>query len=107
MPPDSIARLPKYRHHKARGLAVVRLDGHDNYLGRYDSPESHAEYRRLVGEWLANVATIAPPSPEDAPGPAPTINELLVGYAAHVDAYYVKDGRPTSEASLIPVPTMA
>jgi hypothetical protein len=25
---------PKYRHHKARNLAVVRIDGKDYYLGR-------------------------------------------------------------------------
>jgi hypothetical protein len=34
-------RIPKYRYHKATGLAVVRIDGRDTYLGPYDSPESH------------------------------------------------------------------
>ena len=44
MTPKTPARLPKYRHQKTRNLAVVRLDGHDHYLGTLDSPESHAEY---------------------------------------------------------------
>ena len=32
---------------------------------------------------------------------ARTINELMVGYLAHAESYYVKEGRPTSEVSLI------
>jgi hypothetical protein len=28
-------RLPKYRLHKAKGLAVVAIAGRDLYLGRY------------------------------------------------------------------------
>jgi integrase len=96
--------VPAYRHHKARGLAVVRIEGRDHYLGPYDSPESHAEYRRIVGEWLAlGVAPSASGPVEGSTGPAapPTVGELILGYVRHADAYYVKDGRPTSEASLI------
>ena len=40
--------VPKYRHHKARDLAVVRIDGKDRYLGKFNSPESHVKYRRLL-----------------------------------------------------------
>ena len=48
-------RRPKYRLQKARGLAVVTIPGRgDVYLGPYDSPESHREYDRVVGLWLAN-----------------------------------------------------
>lgn len=45
-------RVPKYRLHKARGCAVVTLNGADIYLGRYGSPESRAKYNRLVGAYL-------------------------------------------------------
>ena len=34
-----------------RGLAVVRIDGNDQYLGPCGSPESHEKYARLIGEW--------------------------------------------------------
>jgi hypothetical protein len=47
-------RTPSYRLHKPSGQAVVTLKGRDFYLGRHGSPESRAEYDRLVGEWLAN-----------------------------------------------------
>jgi hypothetical protein len=45
-------RAPKYWHYKPKGLAVVRIDGRDHYLGKYDSPESREKYHRLVAEWL-------------------------------------------------------
>ena len=93
-------KLPKYRHQKARNLAVVRINGHDRYLGRYNSPESHAEYRRLVGEWVANGMSPTP-ARIDTAATTPSINELMVGYTRHVDGYYVKNGQPTSEACLI------
>ncbi len=37
-------KVPSYRLHRAKGLAVVTIRGHDIYLGKYGSPESHAEY---------------------------------------------------------------
>lgn len=42
---------PTYCHHKARDLGYVRIDGRVVYLGQYNSPESLAEYDRLVGLW--------------------------------------------------------
>lgn len=45
-------RPPKYRLHKAKGLAVVTLNGHDHYLGKFNSAASKEAYRRLVAEHL-------------------------------------------------------
>ena len=47
-------RIPGYRHYKPKDLAVVRIDGKDSYLGKYNSPESREKYDRLIAEWLAN-----------------------------------------------------
>ncbi len=33
MPDQTTIRIPKYRLHKPTGLGVVRLNGHDVYLG--------------------------------------------------------------------------
>ncbi len=51
-------RVPKYRHHKARNVAVITLDGKDHFLGSYNrlrclvrkrrSPRSGSE---VVNEW--------------------------------------------------------
>jgi integrase len=94
-------RIPKYRHYKPKDLAVVRIDGKDHYLGKFDSEESRQKYRRLIAEMLAAPATAQPPTPEPDGDGGPTINELLVSYWDHARAYYVKDGRPTSEPETI------
>jgi integrase len=88
-------RVPSYRLHRPTGQAVVTLGGRDFYLGRHGTDASHAEYRRLTAEWLA-AGGRAPARSSDV-----TVNELMVGYVRHADAYYVKDGRPTSEAELV------
>lgn len=68
-------RIPGYRLHKPSGRAVVTLDGRDHYLGEYNTPESRAAYERLIMEYLAQMAVIAP-----ARGQRVTIVELLVAY---------------------------
>jgi hypothetical protein len=91
-------RPPSYRLHRARNLAVVTLDGRDHYLGAYGSPQSHEVYARLIAEWRANRGHLLPTT---AAGPAAdrtlTIDDLILAYWRHVEGYYVKDGRPTSE----------
>ncbi len=48
---SSKPRVPSYRRHKPSGQAVV--NGTDVYLGKWGTKASHAEYERLIGEWLA------------------------------------------------------
>src|SRR4051812_4484445 len=92
------ARIPSYRLHKPSGQAVVTLSGEDHYLGRHGSPESRQVYERLLAEWLASRRR--PPEPEGS-APDLTVNELLLLYWEHVQRYYVKDGKPTSEPGTI------
>jgi integrase len=97
-------RLPAYRLHKASGQAIVSLSGRDFYLGPWNSPESHAEYSRLIKAWEANGRRPMPESePVEAPPPEDELSmaELMVAYLRHVDAYYVKNGKPTSEPGTI------
>lgn len=67
-------RAPKYRLHRPSGLAVVRANGRDIYLGRYGLDASHAEYQRVVGEWNADSA-------EPSPRPANQIPEMANRHA--------------------------
>src|SRR4051794_19180155 len=93
--PSGTPRLPKLRHFKPRNLAVVRLDGKDHYLGRYGSPESRAEYDRLIGEWLTE-GRRSPRSPDARTGS--TVDEVVLAFWRHAEAHYRKpDGRPTGE----------
>jgi hypothetical protein len=50
--------IPTYRLHQSSGQAVVTLpDGlgnrRDVYLGQHGTPESEAEYGRVIAEWQA------------------------------------------------------
>ena len=80
---------PKYRLHKSTGRAVVTIDGHDHYLGKYGSRPSKREYDRLIGEWLQNGRRL-PTEPHSV-----TVAELVNAYHRFAKAYYVKNGKPT------------
>lgn len=91
-------RIPSYRLHKARGLAVVTLDGKDHYLGPYDSPESWEKYHRLIADHLANRGKPVLPPPTGEPL---TIQRLCLAYSDFAETYYVKDGKPTAEVDCV------
>lgn len=94
-------RIPSYRHHTARNLAVVTLDGKDIYLGPFNSHESHECYHRLIAEWLAKGAGQRNPveakeCPRKAEGP--TVNDLILEFCRHAEHCYRRvDGLPTTE----------
>jgi integrase len=86
-------RVPSYRHHKARNLAVVRLDGRDVYLGPYDTRESHEKYRQVVAEWLAGK-----PAAQPAEDGGCTVNEIVLRFLdTHKNYYAREDGTQTGE----------
>ncbi|MGD0899975.1 MAG: hypothetical protein ABR915_19245 [Thermoguttaceae bacterium] len=51
--PRLVGATPKYRRHKASGQAIVSIQGHDFYLGPWNSKASKVEYDRIISEWLA------------------------------------------------------
>jgi len=44
-------RVPKYLRHKDKYARVI-LNGREIHLGLYGSPESKANYERVISEWL-------------------------------------------------------
>lgn len=94
----AIHEIPSYRLHKPKGLAVVRLNGRDIYLGKYGTPASKASYDRVIAEWLANGKQLPPPSSrEPLPQSSVTVNDLILAFMEHAKGYYVKNGQPTGE----------
>jgi integrase len=91
------SRPPSYRFHKARNCAVVTIDGKNHYLGPYGSPESHEKYARLLAEWRLHSQRLLPTTGPRSVASNLSVNELILTYFRHAQAYYVKDGRPTSE----------
>ncbi len=85
---SKLLRIPAYRLHKPKQLAVVRLNGRDIYLGPYNSPESRQVYDRLIAEWLAAGRQTLPTGPAASNEGGPSINELLVAYLTWARGYY-------------------
>ncbi len=94
--PRLVHSVPKYRCHRGSKQAIVNLNGCDYYLGPYGTKASRIEYDRLIGEWL--VRHRQPPINSSV---GLTITEAIDHYRRHVQEYYVKNGRPTSEQTCI------
>ena len=86
------SRQPSYLFHKPSGQARVRIDGHDVYLGEFDSPESHDRYDDLIKSWRTE---------RDVEAVTLKIDELCLFYIRHAESYYVKHGKPTREVDNI------
>src|SRR3954471_14903899 len=97
-PMPKTPRVPSYRYHKASRQAVVVVKGKSYYLGPWNSPESQAEYRRVVAEhWSPDPGPTRTTGSAVAPAPPATVDEIMVAYwNRRVVPYYIKDGRPTS-----------
>lgn len=77
---------PAYRLHKTKGQAIVTLNGRMIYLGPHGSPESYAEYARVMAEWRAGNGYVAP-----ARGHAVTIADLVLGFLRFAEKYSRKE----------------
>ena len=65
-------QVPSYRLHKASRQAIVVIKGKSYYLGSWNSPESQAEYRRVVAEhWSPGPGPTRPTSGAAKPAPRP------------------------------------
>lgn len=90
---------PKYRHHKARGLAFVQFRGQNpKYLGKHGSPESWEAYHRACAEHLAGIRLA--PAPPVAEEKGETVAGLILQFVKYAKTRYVKDGEETSEVRL-------
>ncbi|QEG01609.1 site-specific tyrosine recombinase XerC [Stieleria maiorica] len=78
-------RTPKYRKHSS-GQARVTLGGNTYYLGKYGTKESHDEYKRLVGEFIACGGVVIP---ESAKGDL-AIAEMFLAYLGWAKEHYGK-----------------
>ncbi|MFN3194238.1 MAG: tyrosine-type recombinase/integrase [Aureliella sp.] len=78
-------KVPKYRLHRASGLAVVTINGKDHYLGRHNTQESKRAYERLINEWTScgRSRTFGILS-------GATIAMVITDYLDHCESYYPK-----------------
>lgn len=81
-------KKPAYQLHKGTGQARVRINGQDHWLGNYGSPESRERYDDLISEWFVT---------HSVERSLLTVDDLVLQFMLHAEAYYRKDGLPTSE----------
>jgi hypothetical protein len=75
--------VPTYRRHKASGQAAVKLNSVYHYIDQWNSPDSKAEYERVIGEWLVRGRLLPDRRSDDKPGDM-RLKELILGYYGHV-----------------------
>ena len=98
--------VPSYRLHRQSGQAIVTLadrqtgQRRDYLLGKFDSPESRAEYARLLMEQQTGEGRLRGKAGDGVPSDL-TMNELMLAFVRHAEKYYVKAGQPTSEQETI------
>ncbi len=93
--PRLVHKLPSYRRHKPSGQAVVTLGGKDIYLGTHGTKVSHAEYDRVVAEWLANGRSPTTTAPDGVD--RLTVSEMILRYWVFAKSHYRRDDLPTRE----------
>lgn len=92
-PSTTPAKVPACIHHKGSGQAMVKLGGRAVYLGPFGSEAAAQNYRRAVAEWQATGGQAAVE--------VLTVDHVIAGYWRHAEVYYRKNGRPTSELSVL------
>ena len=92
-------KIPSYRLHKGSGQAVVTLSSKDIYLGVHGTEESHAEYKRVIAEWLQH-NKVTPDESRTGMNPGSgilDINELVLAYWQFAEQYYTSNGKVSGE----------
>ena len=89
---------PSDPFHKARNSAVVTVNGRDQYLGTFDSPESWEKYQGIVAKHLAERREPPPPVAADTPL---TVTELISRYWRFAKTYDDKDGKAANKVQVI------
>jgi integrase len=92
---------PSYRRHSSgQACVTIRDPGgcrREILLGKWESPDSKAEYARILTELAANQGR----TPTKAEGPAPasvTVNELILAFWRYAEQHYRRpDGTLTGE----------
>ena len=92
---------PAYRRHSSgQACVTVREAGgrrREILLGPWESPESKAEYARILAELAANQGRAHPQAPASAPVSV-SVNEVILAFWRHAEQHYRDpDGTPTGE----------
>jgi hypothetical protein len=97
--PHGSSRIPKYRHHKPTGQAVVTLNGKDHYLSLHGTPASKTKYARLISQYTDS-GQVAPTTPTTSIPQPLTFKELAVRYLRYAHQDYGPDSQEPFKIAL-------
>lgn len=90
-------RIPKLRHHKGSGQALVEYQGQRHYLGKYGSEAADKRYAEFVRQFLDAPKDGAVKSPSGV-----SVADFVEAYFDWCQAYYRDaNGRVTNEYSMM------
>jgi hypothetical protein len=58
MSATTVSTLPKYRHHKGTGQAIVQVNGRRHYLGKWNTQASKERYAAFIAELAVRPAAL-------------------------------------------------
>jgi integrase len=95
---------PSYRRHSSGQACVTVRDltgrRREILLGKWNSPESKAEYARVISELAAHQGRLAAHQQSASAFGDLTVNEMIVAFWKYAEEHYRHpDGRPTGELS--------
>lgn len=97
-PPRKPPSYLKHRGVDGRLRARTFVDGKEEYLGPYGSPESHARHQEIVSEWHARRSGAGGQAVPPAAGKVRTVEHLAARFWAHAQLHYrLPDGTPKKE----------
>jgi integrase len=95
---------PSYRRHSSGQACVTVRDPsgrrREILLGRWDSPESKAEYARVLAELASDQRAGARKEGEQVGRPDLTVNELILAFLRHAEGHYGKAACRSSTTEL-------
>lgn len=93
--------VPAYLSKHPSGNARVRIDGKDVWLGVAGSPESLRKYAEILARAGLDPVSNRGNRGMDSEDVGPTIDEVILAFITWAETYYVQDGRPTTELSVL------
>lgn len=89
-----MARKPVYGFHRTSGQARTTVNGKRVSLGIYGSPESKAEFDKVIANWEAAHAERTPTVNVQL-----TVSRLAYLFLKHAETEYLRNGKPTGETA--------
>lgn len=95
--PRAVPKLKRHPSGRAYSRWKMRGETHERYFGKWASQEAADGYRKFSGDWLAGKYDVT--TAETGATGGASVAGLASRWLDHVQAYHIKNGKPTSEVA--------